>query len=243
MALEIIPPNKPSSLTREQKAGFFIFVIIAVGTVFLGIRSFGANIRRPFDVQRSSYTGPKFLLDGQKDSELIAQQKNTDTDGDGLNDYDELNVYKTSPYLKDSDSDGYDDHTEILSGNNPNCPSGKECGGNGVVSADSSPQNQPVPEDLLGALPIPGSLDLSSSSTPAYSSQDIQVFLSSLTPPEIRSLLISQGVPKEKVDSIPDAELLNMFQAAMEESKQAGELDQPTTGTSSSSSSSTETQK
>lgn len=52
-----------------------------------------------------------------------------DTDADGLNDYDELNRYKTSPYLKDTDSDGFDDKKEIESANDPNCPQGKTCVG------------------------------------------------------------------------------------------------------------------
>ena len=50
-----------------------------------------------------------------------------DTDGDGLMDWDEANRYRTSPYLKDTDSDGFEDKTEIESGNDPNCPKGETC--------------------------------------------------------------------------------------------------------------------
>jgi len=55
------------------------------------------------------------------------QLKLQDTDADGLNDYEELYFYQTSPYLADSDSDGYDDPTELKSGNDPNCPKGENC--------------------------------------------------------------------------------------------------------------------
>jgi hypothetical protein len=38
---------------------------------------------------------------------------NSDTDGDGLNDSDELNIYYTNPVSSDTDNDGLNDGTEI----------------------------------------------------------------------------------------------------------------------------------
>ena len=46
-----------------------------------------------------------------------------DTDGDGLNDGDELVVYLTNPLSKDSDNDGLSDADELAAGTNPNNPS------------------------------------------------------------------------------------------------------------------------
>ncbi len=43
----------------------------------------------------------------------------TDTDSDGLPDYDEVIKYQTKPEVKDSDTDGYDDFTEVTGGYNP----------------------------------------------------------------------------------------------------------------------------
>lgn len=43
----------------------------------------------------------------------------TDTDVDGITDYEETNIYGTMLNLKDSDSDGFDDKTEICGGYNP----------------------------------------------------------------------------------------------------------------------------
>ena len=43
-----------------------------------------------------------------------------DTDNDGLNDYQELYVYYTNPFLADTDNDGYSDYNEINAGTNPN---------------------------------------------------------------------------------------------------------------------------
>lgn len=51
----------------------------------------------------------------------------TDTDGDGISDYDEVNIFSTSMYLKDSDGDGITDDKEIKNGTNPNCAEGTQC--------------------------------------------------------------------------------------------------------------------
>ena len=47
---------------------------------------------------------------------------NDDTDGDDLDDGDEVNQYLTDPNDDDTDDDGYDDLTEILAGTDPNDP-------------------------------------------------------------------------------------------------------------------------
>ena len=39
---------------------------------------------------------------------------NNDWDGDGLSNEDEINVWHTNPYDKDTDGDGYDDYTEAM---------------------------------------------------------------------------------------------------------------------------------
>jgi len=49
----------------------------------------------------------------------------SDTDNDGLSDFNEVAVYKTNPNLIDSDSDGYTDFFEVNSGYNPNSQSSK----------------------------------------------------------------------------------------------------------------------
>ncbi len=41
--------------------------------------------------------------------------------------YEEINFYLSSIYLKDTDSDGVDDKTEVDKGEDPNCPVGQEC--------------------------------------------------------------------------------------------------------------------
>lgn len=42
-----------------------------------------------------------------------------DSDGDGIPDKDEIEIYKTDPFNEDTDGDGYDDRTELLNGYSP----------------------------------------------------------------------------------------------------------------------------
>ncbi len=51
----------------------------------------------------------------------------TDTDGDGLTDDEEVNVYATSRYLEDTDSDGVSDAEEVRAKTNPTCAQGRVC--------------------------------------------------------------------------------------------------------------------
>lgn len=46
--------------------------------------------------------------------------KATDTDKDGLFDFEEVVIYKSNPNIKDSDGDGYSDKVEVDNGYNPN---------------------------------------------------------------------------------------------------------------------------
>lgn len=48
-----------------------------------------------------------------------------DSDGDGLTDYQEINVYRTDPHNKDTDRDGYSDKAEIDAGYDPLTPATK----------------------------------------------------------------------------------------------------------------------
>ena len=47
------------------------------------------------------------------------KDKLQDTDGDGLTDLDEANIYKTNPHIFDTDNDGYSDGEEVEKGYNP----------------------------------------------------------------------------------------------------------------------------
>jgi len=58
-------------------------------------------------------------LSNDKEKELGTDIKKADTDSDGLNDYEEVNIYKTDPKNKDSDGDSFSDGEEVEKGYNP----------------------------------------------------------------------------------------------------------------------------
>lgn len=69
-----------------------------------------------------------YELDGDEDGDGLTNEQEydlgtnilyDDTDGDGINDYEEINVYNTNPLKEDTDGDGILDLNEILLGLNP----------------------------------------------------------------------------------------------------------------------------
>jgi hypothetical protein len=65
-------------------------------------------------------------------TEIIQNEENMgdkDSDGDGLLDWEEEDLYNTSPYLEDTDSDGILDGQEVNAGTSPVCFEGDDCSG------------------------------------------------------------------------------------------------------------------
>lgn len=212
--------QKGKTLTREQQIASVLLVFLGLGGVVLGSLSFGAMIRRPFEIQLAKYAkSGEYLSVSQKEEKAKEEQKTKDTDGDGLSDYDELYIYKTSPYIKDTDSDGTDDKTEVFAGNNPNCPEGKSCSG---VTGDAAGANTAA-TNLLGVIsnsPIASSL----SKYNFQSKDDIDKFVKSITVDQIRQALTQAGVPADQLDSITDEQLKQLFSQTLGEASASGEL-------------------
>lgn len=216
--------RKKTAFNKEQKVAFALFILIAVAGVGFGVKSLGVNIKRPFDIQLASYQGSEaFLLESEIEEEKTRQQKITDTDGDGIFDYDELFIYKTSPYLQDSDSDGFSDKQEIKSGNNPNCPSDQDCGTSLVTSVDDNVQI--TAGDIYDAPKVPDSLASLTTEIELDSVDDVRNFFSTLSVEQIKSLLIAQGIPAEALDILDEQDLSSLLDAAVEEAEAGGQFD------------------
>ncbi len=160
-----------------------LFTIFCLGFGFFYIRY---NLKAPFE---EFLEGRTVSLEKERLEEL-ASLKSTDSDGDGLWDYDELYQYNTSPYLADSDSDGYDDKQEIESGNDPNCLAGQVCEQERTENASLSPEEQEVQELLTKE---------------------------NVTADEIRDILISTGASEAMLADIDDATLEKLFAETVEE--------------------------
>jgi hypothetical protein len=73
---------------------------------------------------------------------------NPDSDGDGLNDGDEVNKYHTNPLLADTDGDGIPDGVEIQTGSNPLDPNSYNLAG-AILTFSVVPAQFALSEDLV----------------------------------------------------------------------------------------------
>ncbi|MDW7680634.1 MAG: OmpA family protein [bacterium] len=86
-----------NSLTNKKHDGFFGFLL---GLMFTR----GSSADADWD---------KDGLTNKIEKELGTDPRNPDTDGDGLSDGDEVNIYKTDPLKADTDGDGLSDGDEV----------------------------------------------------------------------------------------------------------------------------------
>ncbi len=190
--------GEKKQLTREQKVGvamLFVFAILTVSLAFLQVRN---NLVQPF-VLRTEQDGEAKTL-----SDFQVELQNIDTDKDGINDYEELNFYTTSPYLPDTDSDGAPDKQEIDAGTDPLCPEGDVCdSGESVqnINASSSP--------FLGF--SQGNMPLPLGSSAEEINKEVQDLMQN--PEKIRQLLLQTGqVPEQELSKLDDATLIQILQ-------------------------------
>ena len=166
--------KKKWKITETRALGLLVFLCVA-GLV-AGLFQLSRDINTPFSTPifefPEDFEIPEFQdlikTDKEKRLESMEELQATDTDEDGISNYDELYIYTTSPYLYDSDSDGIDDKTEIETGEDPNCPKGQSCNlayyqpsdqGIDETAAELNPddlratlQGVGVPQTLLDAL-------------------------------------------------------------------------------------------
>ncbi|MFH0804572.1 MAG: hypothetical protein V1916_00050 [Patescibacteria group bacterium] len=122
----------------------------------------------------------------------LTDLKGKDTDKDGLSDYDELYVRRTSPYLADSDSDGTSDQQEIDSATDPNCPKDQNCG---RIEPDTN-----------------ANTNASAGTNAAAGNTNTQtVDVANLQPADLRQIMVDAGAPVDQVDKISDADLLQTY--------------------------------
>ncbi len=225
MATRRIPKPSPSALQAEQKIAFALLVFLGFGGIVFGFRSFGSHIYRPIQLQFAKYyTGQDVTHSGAQDSEEMEAQKKADTDADSLSDYDELYVYKTSPYLKDSDSDTLEDKAEVFGGTDPNCPAGKDCAG--LIAGENTSDASSTTADSFLETAVHNSDSIIQSGKMQFKTKaEAEAFFRAATAAEIRTALIESGADKAAVEKLTDTELQAIYNQAIEKSAAAGSLD------------------
>ena len=216
MGIKRVYTRPRSELTQEQKVAFVLLAFLGIGGLVFGFRSFGANLNRPIHQQIvDNFTGEEYLSPDQKLSKEREKQRKQDTDFDGLNDYDELYVYRSSPYLKDTDSDGLDDKIEVFAGQDPNCAEGKDCG-----PVDQSEEvistTQTDVENVLSVFEDPKAA-LEAGAVTINGKEDVDKLFNQISTQQLRDALLKTGMPKSQLDMIDDATLEAYFAGARSE--------------------------
>jgi len=132
--------NRLSQLISRPEQTQIALGMVAIVALIFGFWQLKTAIRLPIGLVGTSETNTS--SEGVSSvGEDVAKLQGQDSDQDGLSDYDELYIYKTSPYLADTDSDGYDDKTEVTSGNDPNCAPNTKC--QPVILIQPNTENEP----------------------------------------------------------------------------------------------------
>lgn len=189
----------------QEQLVFFAVILGGIAALIFGIAYAKDHITDPL-----AFEPVHIKTIEEQDQAKLEELRTKDTDADKLSDYDELYVWKTSPYIQDSDSDGYDDKTEIESGNDPNCPQGTECRGASSVASDNSDSATLPKSDPLRLLAEPARNQLFGSKPMNFLDP-----LSGSSPEELRTMLRQLGVPDEQLKQIDDATLLQLYQESL----------------------------
>ncbi len=180
-------------LRKEQKIGVILLSIFALFAVGLGILQIRNTMYAPFALNNKV---PYVVKDDIDTNEALMYR---DTDKDALNDFDELYVYITSPYLADTDSDGIDDKTEIEKGSNPICAEGQTC-------SDLATDEDTLPNTIAA-------YSATSTLGPPPSTQELDKLINN--PAEIRKMLLASGFDKNILEQTSDADLMIMVKEVL----------------------------
>ena len=173
-----------------MKTKIILFIIFGLLIIAFGFWQIRSAIYAPFKLAK--YAKPPTT------EEVLAALKSQDTDKDGLNDFDEKFVYQTSPYLTDSDSDGFSDKDEITAKTNPLDP--KSTPENKILTTET-----PLEEMVFEAPSI------GTSEPAAVSGGEVSV-------QEIKDLLVTKGgLSKDLVDKLDDNTLKKLYNETKKE--------------------------
>lgn len=198
-------------LTKQQKIGV---VVLAILTIFIVI-FWWSNLQKDLIyLPYSGYDPAKLQTDEAIQTKNTAayeeSQAKIDTDGDGLSDQDEANIYNTSAYLADTDGDGISDGQEIKNNTDPNCPEGKNCLSDGLYGVSATPSS---------------SITEKNSATNVLYDKNAQAeaiksaFGETPDPDELRKTLLASASneDKEMINKLTDSQLIGLYQRVLTE--------------------------
>jgi hypothetical protein len=192
------------TLTREQRLSVGVLAVCGLVAVLLGAVQVRRLLISPFTAPVEDLIKADEMR-GQDQAEIEREQQRTDTDGDGISDWHELNVFKTSPYIRDSDSDGEPDNIEIAKGTDPNCPKGEVCVS--VLSAGDLATS-------TGRISLPGTSSDGAFAFPQAGVGGSSPVIPDRDPEAIRAFLRARGSSEAELSMFSDEDILRAYDEA-----------------------------
>lgn len=195
------------TLPTERRFSASVLGICGILVLVLSAAYFRSHLTSPFLVSKAVLDQAKPYYDKQAATAREEQaSRERDTDHDGLSDWSELNIYHTSPYLADTDSDGIPDSIEIAQGTDPNCPQGQQC--SQLANQDRSGNATTSYSNLLDVKEIPTATAGSGASSFIATAPDP----ATVTPAQIRNLLKDNSlVDQAQLSGLTDAEVVRIY--------------------------------
>ncbi|MCC7357780.1 hypothetical protein IT408_04765 [Candidatus Uhrbacteria bacterium] len=203
-------------LTREQQISVVVLMICGGCAITLSLFRIQASIKEPFLVRKDTLLTAKKIL-GPSDQQKLEKEQRTDTDGDGLSDWDEVNVYKTNPNLRDSCGDGMPDNIRIASGLDVTCtgvPVGQP-----IDTSNLKQENTLSPTVGLPNEGIQNGLQNNAieNSKTFQANQVPKNLVQQMLPrdPKVIRQMLAGNVDAAKLQAMSDDELLKLYDSAM----------------------------
>ena len=204
--------NRGQGLGRNQKIAVAVLGVLAVAIIITWMAQLKKSINDPFSYSYNP-AGTNDNSGTCEGPECQESLKTKDTDKDSLTDWDELNIYETSPYLEDSDSDGLSDKEEIESGTDPNCPAGRDCSALTDTSVGTSAGGENLFDKIAPDLNISGEEEGLSSTQ----EEDLQKMLGGQGDASVlRKMLIESGMDEEILNQVSDEDLMASYLEVLE---------------------------
>ncbi len=223
-----------TKIERTPMEKFFVFflILMTISSLALGYLQFKKNLQQPFLndyllIKRTELKEKYNInsLNTALTGTEAAQLQKQDSDLDGLDDYSEINIYKTSAYLEDTDGDGIWDKQEIINGTDPLCPQGQTCAAETGTQNSNLNLNLPVP-NLNSAPSVNSSLNDLYDLQEKIATGEINLNELNIQDPQLQQILselqdtqnkdTSQLSPKEKQAAIANLQNITAEQIRQE---------------------------